>query len=151
MQLDNWETNSRTTEKWMKKLFTFSRGRLEKKCICFPSVHPKRSWVGWEAESMWWRVPGKGRCQKSTTTHLLDPLWNKPAPVNEPSQLWLPPCRDCNLGTETGENKFISWLKSVGISKYRSRCRGCVEKSLLHFPRCPASAFFIWRSLTEVC
>lgn len=116
-QLGNWETNSRTTEIQTKKPPTFSRLRLEgKRDLSFPVCVDKprnRSW-GW-AGLPWCRVPGKGRCPKSTITHLLDPLWNKPAPGNEPNQkLWFLPCRDWNLGTETVRNSLSADSKKGG-------------------------------------
>lgn len=149
MQLDNWETNSRTTEKWTKKLPTFTRLRLEKKRHLFFSVcmdkPGSRSWVGWEAGLTWWRVPGKGRCQKNTTTHLLDPLWNKPALVNEPNQkLCFPPCRDWNLGTETVENSLSADSKVWIFPNIDPDVGGCVGKSLLYsFSTVPRTVLYM--------
>lgn len=155
-QLDNWETNSRTTQKWTKKLPTFSRLRLEKKRHLFFSVRMdkpgNRSWVGWKAELTWWRGPGKGRCQKNTTPHLLDPLWNKPALVNEPNQkLWFPPSRDWNLGTETVENSLSADSKVWIFPNIEADVGGVWQN---HFyilsPQCLRQCFIWSRSQIKV-
>lgn len=127
------ETNSRTTEMYTKKLPTFSRLRLEKKRHLFfqcvkTSLETDLGWAG----RTWWRRPGKGRCQKSTIAHLLEPLWNKPSSVNEPSQeLWFLPCRDWNSGTATQGNSFSADSKVWVLPDTDPDVGGYVGKSHL--------------------
>lgn len=145
MQLDNRETNSRTTEKWTEKLPTFLKTKAGEKRYLFSPVCMGRE-LGWAERQR--SCDEKGRCQKSTTTHLLDPPWNKPALVNEPNQkIWFPPCRD-------GNSVQKQWKTSLSAdSKVRvfPNIDPDVRIYILYFSQCLVSASFIWRSPTEVC
>lgn len=131
----NWETNSRTTKKWTKKL-PFSRLRLEKKGhLLFPVCGQawKQILGGLRGRAHVMKSAWKGQVPKEHHYPSAGPSVKQASPCEwaKPEAL-VPALQGLEFRYRNSGKQFISWFKCVDISKNRSRCRKITFVVFLH-------------------